>query len=163
MINISIFVDFANFYLYECMGIKSDCRRVCRYFYLITWDAFAATSWTMVMKRGLITGSLLENSLGFAMNRACRPAPGHVGLPAGKLLSADEPDSGRRSPETVERLQCHRALKPFSDVVGVVVNCQCLGKGQSLIEHTAFKGLFIVTTKPNFLMSGKTFNKPQSG
>ena len=125
-------------------------------------DAFVATSWTMVMKRGLITGSLLENSLGFAMNRACRPAPGHVGLPAGKLLSADEPDSGR-SPETVERLQCYRALKPFSDVVGVVVNCQCLGKGQSLIEHTAFKGLFIVTTNPNFLMSGKTFYKPQSG
>ena len=57
----------------------------------------------------------------------------------------------------------YRVLKPFSDVVGVVVNCQCLDKGQSLIEHTAFKGLFIVTTNPNFLMSGKTFNKPQSG
>lgn len=57
----------------------------------------------------------------------------------------------------------YRALKPFSDVVGVVVNCQCLDKGQSLIEHTAFKGLFIVTANPNFLMSGKAFNKPQSG
>ena len=40
VINISIFVDFANFYLYGCMGIKSDCRRVCRYFYPITWGCF---------------------------------------------------------------------------------------------------------------------------
>lgn len=89
--------------------LNEIAREYVEIFIQLLGDAFAATSWTMVMMRGLITGSLLENSLGFAMNRACRPAPGHVGLPAGKLLSTDSgrsPERGGRrlqSPEAVQR------------------------------------------------------------
>ena len=91
--------------------LNEIAREYVEIFIHLLGDAFAATSWTMVMKRGPITGSLLENSLGFAMNRACRPAPGHVGLPTGKLLSTDEPDSGRSPERGGRRLQSPEAVQ----------------------------------------------------
>ena len=58
----------------------------------------------------------------------------------------------------------YEVLKPFSDVIGIVVNCQCFEKAEEW-KQTAFKGLWIVSSNPNHLMNhgsrGGGLNKPE--